>query len=229
MPDLKKLFHRKKTHPISDPIQDIREKLGLEASLIPSLSQTRAGGWAPYETFCTTGRFSRLNGEKFVQHCAPTAITNLILTLHARYHYPQVEGLTPEEIFSRAAAIGRRRLLYINKKLFNFWGGSSVVLISLYLRACLKAFGIRDRRIRLHLLSTPRRAARALEEGKLLMLQVYFHKTYGTHSVVAYGLQNVQSADGRIRTYITLADGWADRPRYLALEDTRLLGYCTIS
>ena len=71
-------------------------------------------------------------------------------------------------------------------------------------------------------------AAKELEKGRLLVLQVYYHKIYGTHLVVAYGLEHYQALDGRIRTYIKLADGWSSRPRYLALEDVKVCGYFSL-
>ncbi len=221
-------LQRKKKPPISDPLSDAREKTGLEFTRLPEQALGRAENpWDIYETFHTTGQFKDL-GRGYQQHCGPTAMTNILCTLDRRYEYPSVHSETPEAIFEKAALIGKHRLLYINTNLFGFWGGSNSLLIYFYLRACLRYFKVRDIRVRGRLFATAKQAARELEKGRLLVFQVYSHKIYGTHLVTAYGLSHYQAADGRIRTYFQLADGWSTRPRYLALEDVRVCGYFSL-
>lgn len=242
---------RKKLPPINDPLQDAKRRDGINYSLIDPGEKTLLQGkeheakttskgspqtpspqpienWFRYESFYTTGRFSGLD-KGFVQHCGPTAITNILITLDRRYGYEQVAKEEPEEIFRKVAALGRRYLFYINRNILHYWGGSNIWLMGFYLRSALRKYGIRDRRIHLWPVALPKMAVEQLKKGRLLLLSVYHHKIYGSHSVVAYGLQNLKGADGCIRTYIQLADGWAERPRYLAVEDLKLLGYCTIS
>ena len=221
-------LQRKKRPPISDPLRDAWEKTGLEFQSIPSRAVGNTGNiWDSFETFYTTGQFKDL-GRGYQQHCGPTAMTNILCTLDRRYEYPSVHSERPESIFEKAALIGKHRLLYINTNLFGFWGGSNSLLIYFYLRACLRFFKVKDIRVRGRVFASARQAARELEKGRLLVFQVYYHKIYGTHLVVAYGLEHYQALDGRIRTYIKLADGWSTRPRYLALEDIKVCGYFSL-
>ena len=221
-------LQQKKKPPISDPLQDARERTGLKFQALPSQAVGGTGNpWDSFETFHTTGQFKDL-GRGYQQHCGPTAMTNILCTLDNRYDYPAVHSETPESIFEKAALIGKHRLLYINTNLFGFWGGSNSLMIYFYLKACLRYFKVRNIRVRGSVLASANQAARELEKGRLLVFQVYFHKIYGTHLVVAYGLEHYQAMDGRIRTYFKLADGWSARPSYLALEDAKICGYFSL-
>ena len=240
MPDLEKHFHlkkesdadakaapkplrKRKKHPvITDPLADAKTKTGLDFQNLQE-----AGDWKEFVTFHTTGEFSRL-GKGYTQHCGPTAMTNLLCTLDKRKENPMVHSKTPAEIFEETASIGKRMLLYWNVKLLGVWGGSNAGFIYFYFRACMRRFGVKTQMAGFRLFTSPASAAKALEEGKILMLQLYHHRVYGSHLLVAYGIKRLMEPGGRIRTYLMLADGWGAYPRYLALEDIKVCGFCAL-
>ena len=158
----------------------------------------------PYESYCTTTQFEHF-GRGYQRHCGPTAITNLVLTLLQRAGRSAPE---PEEVFRRAAALGARRLLYANLDVLGHWGGTSDLLSGIYLRACLREFGLENVRVG----RRRRLSAQALEEaagrGEILYLQTRRHRRYGNHHLLCYGAYRApESGEWRLR----LADGWTGR------------------
>ena len=124
----------KKLSAISDPVlhaeEKYRESFFTAETVFP---------WQPYASYCTTGQFARLE-KGFVRHCGPTAVTNLVLMLRARF--PEAaETASPEEIFLRSAAIGKRLLIYHNMDLFHLYGGTNNLLAGIYIEKCLQSFG----------------------------------------------------------------------------------------
>ena len=159
------------------------------------------------ERYCTTGQFEKL-GHGFRQHCGPTALTNLVLTLRPEATSGAGGAETPEDLFLRLARLGQRRLNYVNLKLPFRLGGTSDLLCRSYLRAALRESGLRDAEAGPRRRATPQSLRAALRRGSLVYLQLRRHPRYGSHHLLCYGLD----PDGSLR----LADGWTDEPARLA-------------
>ena len=92
--------------------------------------------------------------------------------------------------------------------------------------------------VRWHGLPSGIQFLRALDEGKLLYLQLYLHPCYGTHHVLCYGYTAVHSTDSggkdkeknrkQREIYLIIADGWNRRPRYLRLKSRGLCNFFAI-
>ncbi|MBQ4187517.1 MAG: hypothetical protein II642_06505 [Firmicutes bacterium] len=226
MPDNKKLVtkpKKKSPRPIENELLDAERRGGGPYQLKASRF-----GFEKEASFLTTGRFSKLP-RHYDQHCTPTAFTNAIITLARRHGYSEVLAKTPEEIFETCAAIGRHALLYWNVKLFGRFGGTSAPLTELYLRLCLRRFKVKPTLLRGHYAGVPGTEAslrnaliRTLLKGHFAILTVLYHPIYGSHTVIAYGVDVVSGPSGKPVYYVKLADGWNERPRYLPVDKLRL-------
>lgn len=186
--------------------------------------------WSPYAAYYTTGQFFRLK-KGFKNHCGPTAITNIIMSLKSRQEAldaPRLEQRAvlsaaeakqaAKETFLEVATYGIHHLLYLNINLFHFYGGTSDVLSGIYLRQMLQKQGIRHVRVSLSRPLAPSLVRRSLDRGSILYIMLIHHKKYKNHHLICYGYS--RSDDGSFR-YLT-ADGWASSPTYLTDRDFRL-------
>ena len=211
---------RRKESPVTDPVKDAAERSG-------NMFERRktSASWQKEITFCTTGQFSRLE-KGYHRHCGPTAVTNLILTLNRRYGY--MADPVPSDIFLTVSRIGQKMLIYWNTDVLGRFGGTYDPLTEVYIRACLRHFNI-PARLRWHPFPSETQFIRALDQGKLLYLQLFMHPCYGTHHLLCYGYTMVHSEDRKQREiYLLLADGWSRRTRYLRLKGRGICHFYTI-
>ena len=239
---------KKKQSPVADPVRDAEKRTGCTW-----IRKKTVSPWEPWITHCTTGQFARLD-EGYTRHCGPTAITNLILTLYNRYGSP-VNGkcgpaaepgedsgvLVPAEVFQTVSQIGQRKKIYWNTDVFGHFGGTYDFLTEVYIRTCLRQFGIPSGKgqqdsgphrvtVRWHGLPSETQIIRALEAGKLLYLQLYLHPCYGTHHLLCYGYTNLHNAEtGERELYLLLADGWSRRPRYMRMKGRGICNFFAIA
>ena len=233
----KTITEQSKKKPVADPVRDAEERCGGAF-----IRKKTVSPWEPWISRCTTGQFAGLDGG-YHRHCGPTAITNLILTLAGRYGYPDIP--LPDEVFSNGARIGQKMKIYWNTDILGYFGGTYDILTELYIRNCLRHFRIPvDKKlpdhvsVRWHGLPSGIQFLRALDEGKLLYLQLYLHPCYGTHHVLCYGYTAVHSTDSggkdkeknrkQREIYLIIADGWNRRPRYLRLKSRGLCNFFAI-
>lgn len=170
------------------------------------------------ESYLTTGQFSSL-GRGYIQHCGPTAITNITMTLTARKTGQLPDDAEAEIRFKKIIRIGRRPVVYMNTDLFHLLGGTLDRSIPYYLKRSLKAFGMNGCRIsRIRRLKTPQ-LQEYLSAGCIIYLIMRRHPVYGNHHMVCYGLEkrglNAQDL------FLRVADGWSSNPKYLPESDLR--------
>ncbi len=221
---MEKIFRRRTPgRPIDDPVAHAREKTRYDCRLL----RTEAP-WLPEMAFHTTRDFDR-DGRKYHKHCGPTAITNLLCAVARRRGRTEVLQTPPTEIFRQVASIGKRRATYWNIRDDVPLGGTSYVLLMAYVHACLHRYGLDDVKVSGRLVATPQEMARELRQGNLLVLSLYRHRYYGSHIVVACGVTEVSvPGHNAPRLYLEVADGWVNRPRYLAADELRRSGYVAV-
>ncbi len=224
------LLHRRRKPPVAQPLADAELRYG-----IPFLQKKTVSLWEKEISRHTTRDFARI-GSGYRRHCGPTAITNLILTLHRRYRYlkPPAEA---RDIFTEVSAIGRKKGIYWNTDFLRFFGGTYDILTRLYITDCLRHYQIPlgagkvgepdplsgDSRHRVtvsgRFFASKSRAVKALNEGKLLYLQLLHHPVYGNHHLLCCGYTVLSSVTGgKKEMYLILADGWSASPRYLRMS-----------
>lgn len=164
------------------------------------------------ESYCTTAQFAKRD-RAYHKHCGPTAITNLVLTLR-----PELakEAL---RVFDEVAALGRQSLAYWNVAATKRLGGTSDGLAGVYLRRVLKHFGCADARIRFAGPATAARVRAALQEGKIVYLEMHFHSKYHNQHLLLYGYE---------WQGFRAADGWRSTPVILSESDLRGCLFFTI-
>lgn len=167
----------------------------------------------------TTGQFAKID-RRYRRHCGPTAVTNLVFTLAKLEGRPLRE--TPEEVFRRVAAIGGKRLLYINADLFKRFGGTSDFLAPLFISLSLRSCGLRGFKVRGPFPATARRICTELDRGGILYMEVHRHPVYGNHHMLCYGYR---IADGKLM--LRMADGWIGRIHELPAGEERF-AMCTV-
>jgi hypothetical protein len=164
-------------------------------------------------SFCTTGQFATVGGG-YAKHCGPTAITNLILTLR-----PDLQTQAAD-VFRTVARLGTGRGLYWNLEKSKWVGGTSDALVGTYIRMALRLYGLDGHPVRFAGPALPGRVAKALEEGRIVFLELHFHPTYRNHQLLVYGYDD--------RGFLA-ADGWSARPVYLGRQDLKRGLFLTIS
>ena len=180
---------------ISDPVLHAKEKYEENFFTAETVFP-----WQAYASFCTTGQFARLENG-FVRHCGPTAITNLVLMLRARFP-ESAKAASPEEIFLQSFPC----------RILNYFGSQSAV------------HGGRLRLIR-RIPANPATMEQELRKGRLLYLMLHHHRCYGSHHVICSGFRVLKSSSSeREDRYFLIADGWSSSPRYLAASE---LGFCS--
>lgn len=180
--------------------------------------------WAPYISRCTTGQFSHLE-KGFKNHCGPTAITNMLLTLQKLHPVPALYGIKPATLFQEVAALGRHILAYYN---FSIWifGGTTMFLTDLYIRLALRKYGHKKTQVVPHLFgsaSSQRQAIlNCLDKGSLLYLQLLKDPHYGSHHLLVSGYKTGD------QTQLILADGWSTREITVPLNKLKRISFWEI-
>ena len=187
---------------------------------------SRKGGserWIPFASCCTTGQFGQLR-EGFKRHCGPTAAVNVVRMVENRAAAERADGccrsvnahrMTPQELFLVCADIGRQTHSYWNGDFFGHFGGTSNFLMPWFLRRCLREAGLENKvSVRFHPWITPDAVEKALKDGAIVYLEVYFHPKYKDHHMICYACKR---EDGKRR--FLLSDGWSPVPVYVGDEE----------
>ena len=123
------------------------------------------------------------------------------------------------DMFLQFAEIGRRTRIYWNQDFLGHFGGTSNFLTGIFVRSCLRAAGLGGKvRVRFHPWITPDAVEKALQEGSIVLLQVYRHPTYKNHHMLCYACRET---DTKGREFL-LADGWKPAPLWV---DGKTLGH----
>jgi len=199
-----------------------------------TVTQAAPCPWDRFETYRTTMEFSKLGRRGYKQHCGPTAITNALLSLDARNQ--ELKGASvfkkayaPADLFLEVARLGQRCLIYWNFAFFKRYGGGTFgPALGLYTWLSFRHFGIKNVNFSFRPLASRKALIHELDCGHLLVLQMFFNSTYGSHVVVCCGYEDWTEPNGRTTRYIKIADGWASRPRYMRLDQLRRFGFCSI-
>ena len=167
--------------------------------------------WIPFASYCTTGQFMKLE-DGFTRHCSPTAMVNIVRSMQSRAANGRKLKTKSEDMFLQFAKIGRRMHAYWNKDLLGRFGGTSNFMTAFYLRRCLRAVGMeKDVSVHFHPWITESGVERALEQGAIVLLEVYLHPRYKNHHMLCYACR--EGEDGQ-REYL-LADGWTPGPLWV--------------
>ena len=168
-------------------------------------------GPKPWEAYHVTGEFSKL-GKGYVNHCGPTSITNLILSLRQQENSQICSQEEAVRVFEEVAAIGKRHVLYVNVDLLKVWGGTLDLGAGRFIALCLKKIGIPIARVKRRRFCSRKNLEAALSRGSILYIIMRHHKKYKNHHILCYGLE-----DGRLR----VADNWSRTPQYLTFEEVK--------
>lgn len=198
-------------------VQNRKRRSG--AAGLQSMERRCASFWKGREYSFTTGQFARLD-RSYRSHCGPTAVTNLIFALSRAEGRPLPES--PEQIFQKVAAIGAKRLFYMNTDFMKLIGGTSDVLAPLFVRTCLKRCGLGDYRVRGPFPASAERIMSELDKGAVLYLEVHRHPVYGSHHMVCYGYK---VTGGRLM--LRVADGWVTKVHELPAGE-EWFALCTV-
>lgn len=244
--------HDRRPPLIADPLLHAEKKWH-----IPFHETERVSIWEPFAAYCVTRQFARLD-DGYVRHCGPTAITNLLLTLHRRYGF--LSSPEPADVFRLVCRIGRKNLAYWNTDVLRHFGGTYDWLTGRYIRECFRYFGVPydmladgiflgigkaarsgsltensgmkapgALKVTGHVGTDLRKLTEELRQGKLLYLQLHWHPSYGDHHVLCYGCRILTGEDGtRQVLYLLIADGWTAAPRYVEASAMLLRHYYAI-
>lgn len=162
-------------------------------------------------------------------HCAPTAITNLILAVGTRYP-SKLSFKNANNVFVNVANVGSNNGYYSKsgggtkrtnlpayiKKSFNYYN------VSPYVSACTQI--------------APKNAYETVKNHLALNRLVYVSLSENSiycdnqgHGVICFAYTRLRSTStGWYKTYLKLADGWNNSGRYLDLADTNNAAYIAV-
>ena len=132
---LEKIIGWLRTPPIDDPIAHAEAKHGTAF-----LVKEEVAPWAKEISRRTTADFASV-GRGYRRHCGPTAITNLILSLHHRYRFLP-RPVSSREIFAVVSRIGTKSGMYWNTDILGRFGGTYDILTKVYIKACFRYYHI---------------------------------------------------------------------------------------
>ncbi len=154
----------------------------------------------------------------YQNHCGPTAVTNMLIIYGNRFEIDSITSQSHTSIFSTVAQIGISNLYYINSDLFNVIGGTANALADNYILDAFDAYDVSGITIDGRFNTNYTNIEISLRNDRLLYLLLNNHDRYGDHHVVCYAYTRlVSSTDGSYVTYLKVADGWANSPRYIDL------------
>lgn len=159
-------------------------------------------------------RTSEYSGYK--NHCGPTAITNALIMYGNRFEVESITSKTHTEIFENVAKIGTSHLYYVNSDLWGIIGGTSNALAANYILAAFNSYDVSGITVDGRFDINYKNIEISLRNDRLLYLLLDSHQLYGDHHVICYAYTRlVSDADGSYVTYLKVADGWANSPRYI--------------
>lgn len=169
--------------------------------------------WENYVEYHTTSEFKNLNGG-YVNHCGPTAITNMLIMYGNRYNITSITSKTADDLFIRAAERGRGAYYY-NTDALGVFGGTVNVLAGEYIEAVFSFLG-----------ETVSSAGRytinynniktSLSNNRLVYVMTSNHGIYGDHHMVCFAYTQLKDSTlSRYHTYLKLADGHGTHGRYV--------------
>ena len=153
-------------------------------------------------SFRSTAEFAR---NKYRNHCGPTAITNLLITLAQARDGRLVDSEEAVEIFDRVASFGRRLLVY------NIRFGTTDLLLGLFARLVFFRLSKGSIRVGFRHFLNKKSLNRTIGRGNFALLELFGHPLYGWHQMLIYGMD--ESGD-----YIA-CDGIADHPVHIPPAD----------
>ena len=195
-----------------------RRSAAKKSPAVTGLNERGSRTWIPFASYCTTGQFMDLE-KGYKRHCSPTAAVNIVRTLQRGLENRRRPNESSEDMFLQFAEIGRRTRIYWNQDFLGHFGGTSNFFTGIFVRSCLRAAGLgRSVRVRFHPWITPDAIEKALEQGSIVLLQVYHHPTYKNHHMLCYACRET---DTKGREFL-LADGWKPGPLWV---DDKTLGH----
>lgn len=161
-----------------------------------------------YCTYVSTYDFPNLN-----EHCAPTAITNLLRMIGEYRNVSKVKNMTDEEIFNEVVSIGTRNGFYSAAE------GTERAYLSQYIQISFRDFGM-NASVSSTNNVTYDFVKNQINNNRPFLLDLYGHPNYGQHSVACFAYTRLKSSStGYYKSFIKIADGRARVGRYLDLTD----------
>ena len=173
--------------------------------------------WENYISLHSTSEFSNL-GTGYVNHCGPTAITNMLIMYGNRFNVNSIKNAGgANNIFLNVASIGTANLYYVNTNILGM-GGTYDTLANNYIKACFNSYGETVTcTTRFWLTYTTVEAS--LRTDHLMYLTLNGHDCYGNHHLVGYVYYRLfNSTYTQSAIYVKVADGWSSSPRYLDMQ-----------
>lgn len=180
--------------------------------------------WEEYMSYCTTDLGSSLGWSN---SCGPVAITNIIASYKNRYSY-RTDIPTADNICDYVAEYGSTHTktlnnityyYYLPQDLYTQKAGTDVGRCPYYILDCLYYYDIPTNVVG-NYESSYESIKYHLEEGCLLYMTLNGHSIYKNHAIVCFAYTRmVSSKTGFYKTYLKIADGWSNSPRYLNLSD----------
>lgn len=166
--------------------------------------------------------------QTYYNCCGPIAITNIVLAYKKRYQDSSIPsrssvfqtiadyGATHTKTFDSSNDVDRTAYYYVNDPDPDI-GGTSSSRAPYYIMDSLDMYNIQTS-VSGRTLTKFEYVSLSLRSGCLLYLSTFNHELYDNHAVMCYAYTRLRSnVTGYYKTYLKVADGWDNAPRYIDL------------
>lgn len=159
-----------------------------------------------FEKYCNFRTTSNFSGYR--NHCAPTAITNLLEMIGSYKGYSKINNATYKEIFENVANYG------IKNNYFSSADGSPHNTLNSFIKGSFGLYGVNVTVS--SKTATFSNIKTELTNHRPFYLTLIDHPAYGDHGVATYAYTRLKSeTTGYYLSFVKIADGWVSYGRYL--------------
>ena len=174
----------------------------------PGSLENTAVDWRSLEQYTRHRTMSSFN-RTYVGNCGPTAITNIVEITGNMRNISKIKNESISSIYATVEKIG------LDSKWFNSGGTNNE---GQYMQAVLKHYGVRVRFTEIYS-ATYEKVKNEIDKNRPFLFSIngYANGTTG-HLVTAYAYTRFRNSQGHFKSFIKVADGWADSGRYIDMS-----------
>lgn len=172
-----------------------------------------SNNWESYVNFAMTSDFSG-----YVNHCGPTAITNL-MKMYGKKYGSSINSASSADVFNQVMAANSSAVLpyYISSFLgMDGTGGTSNARADGFIKDSFARYNVKVTIYGRYPCSYDNIKNALTSSNRLLYVMLAGHSYYGNHAVVAYAYARLYNASNSLyKSYVKIVDGLARSARYL--------------
>jgi len=184
-----------------------------------------ANNWESYTNFSTTGDFQN-RGNGYVQHCGPTAITNIIKMYGKKYNHTTIKSTSAGLVFDKVIEANNSCIppIYINSDnntIIDLLSGTSNVMAYELIKLSFNKFNVSVSTYGQYDVNYINTVNAVGSSNRLMYIMTKKKETahpYGNHAIVGYAYTRLMDKNGMGRAFIKVCDGHKNTARYVEID-----------